>query len=199
MPVGPRQNAHGVDLNRNFPQGWRRAYTSRGYYPGPVTMSEPETRCDRLRPDLVVSLHQAARSIDLGNPKTRLWAYRLAQAFHLPTRTVSCARTVRRHDDRLVQRLLRGLRRHGGAAADRARASMAGYYARAALKVGAMLVSTPTPSPRTSSALAVADGHIRTPTPSDTPTSAPAAARPRPLLRRTRRRLAETVGPSVAP
>src|SRR5215207_78774 len=40
-----RKNAHGVDLNRNFPYRWRGDQPhSSGYYPGPAPASEPETR-----------------------------------------------------------------------------------------------------------------------------------------------------------
>jgi hypothetical protein len=40
-----RKNAHGVDLNRNFPYRWRGDVPhSSGYYPGPRPASEPETR-----------------------------------------------------------------------------------------------------------------------------------------------------------
>src|SRR4051812_31595005 len=40
-----RKNAHGVDLNRNFPYRWQdRIPQSSGYYPGPHPASEPETR-----------------------------------------------------------------------------------------------------------------------------------------------------------
>ncbi|HEV2062913.1 MAG TPA: DUF2817 domain-containing protein, partial [Solirubrobacteraceae bacterium] len=40
---GTRQNARGVDLNRNFPHRWRRSKRGR-YWPGPRAASEPETR-----------------------------------------------------------------------------------------------------------------------------------------------------------
>jgi murein peptide amidase A len=62
--AGTRKNAHGVDLNRNFPYRWRRDVPhSNGYYPGPRPASEPETRAamtfiERLQPDLSIWYHQ---------------------------------------------------------------------------------------------------------------------------------------------
>src|SRR5579884_1397977 len=40
-----RQNAHGVDLNRNWPHNWR--HLSGRYYSGRHPLSEPETRAMR--------------------------------------------------------------------------------------------------------------------------------------------------------
>jgi murein peptide amidase A len=90
-----RTNAHGVDLNRNFRYRWSRTATSRIYNPGPRPWSEPEARAlaaflDHLRPDLVVSLHQAFNSVDTSPGKTRTWAVRLARALHLRARVVPC-------------------------------------------------------------------------------------------------------------
>jgi protein MpaA len=57
-----RQNARGVDLNRNFPWRWRGG--PRGtYYPGAKAGSEPETKAlmrlvRRVRPQLSIYYHQ---------------------------------------------------------------------------------------------------------------------------------------------
>jgi protein MpaA len=62
--AGTRQNARGVDLNRNFRARWRAAGRPwDAEYPGPRPFSEPETRIARrlilrLRPDLTIWYHQ---------------------------------------------------------------------------------------------------------------------------------------------
>lgn len=67
--VRRRQNARGVDLNRNFSVGWRgggRAFDT--YFPGPAPFSEPESRAVRnltlrIRPRVTVWYHQQLRLV----------------------------------------------------------------------------------------------------------------------------------------
>lgn len=92
---GTRRNARGVDLNRNFPYGWSRQHTSSLYNPGPRPASERETVSvlaflTRLRPDAVVSFHQAFNAIDVSSPKTRRYAGLLARWIGLRTAQVPC-------------------------------------------------------------------------------------------------------------
>jgi murein endopeptidase len=73
-----RANAHGVDLNRNFPGTWRRLASS-----GPAPASEQETRVAmelirRLRPDVTIWFHQPQALVRASGPSVRI-ARRFAQ------------------------------------------------------------------------------------------------------------------------
>ena len=83
--AGTRQNAHGVDLNRNFGVGWRRSGFPFGtYFPGAKPFSEPESRAlaalvKRERPQATITYHQHMRLVDGGDGRpalTRLYARR---------------------------------------------------------------------------------------------------------------------------
>ncbi|MGI8435218.1 MAG: M14 family zinc carboxypeptidase [Nocardioidaceae bacterium] len=91
-----RHNGHGVDLNRNFPENWKR---ETGYYnSGPRPASEPETRIlmrflDRVDPDFVVTMHQPLDGVDVYGAKDRPFARRLSDELKLPTREFNCSGT----------------------------------------------------------------------------------------------------------
>ena len=80
--LGTRLNGRGVDLNRNFPSGWKQI-GRRGdpQYSGPRPFSEPETRLaarivGRLRPEVTIWFHQHRAP----RPLVRAWGQSVAAA-----------------------------------------------------------------------------------------------------------------------
>lgn len=95
--AGTRQNARGVDLNRNAAWRWGTGDARGGtYYAGTRAWSEPESRAirdlvERLRPAVSVWFHQHAALVDLGSADNRIQrAY--ARRVGLPAREYGTVR-----------------------------------------------------------------------------------------------------------
>jgi protein MpaA len=90
--AGTRQNAHGVDLNRNSPWHWRPLDPPGGtYYAGPRALSEPESLAinrlvRRLHPALSIWYHQHAALVDSSSGGSLAVERRYARRVRLPLR-----------------------------------------------------------------------------------------------------------------
>ena len=114
---GTRRNAHGVDLNRNYPYLW--ADLDGNYESGPRAASEPETRAmmaffDEVRPRRVVSFHQPLTASTSPATSPGPFARRLARVLHLPGKPLDLRRCLPRHVDPVVHRAACRGRRHRG-------------------------------------------------------------------------------------
>ncbi|MGN6782027.1 MAG: M14 family zinc carboxypeptidase [Marmoricola sp.] len=87
-----RKNAHGVDLNRNFPNHW--ADLDGSYESGPRAASEPETRAMMrflrdVRPSRIISFHQPLKGVDTDTKDPR-FSRRVSRALNLPLKSFTC-------------------------------------------------------------------------------------------------------------
>ena len=74
MKKNKRQNANGIDLNRNFPsQNWEKTDKNSEYYGGDAPSSEEETKfiveiIENIKPDFILTLHSPYAVVNFDGP-----------------------------------------------------------------------------------------------------------------------------------
>jgi protein MpaA len=91
LAAGTRENAHGVDLNRNWPAAWVHTGVS-----GPRPLSEPESRALRafilqIKPKLTIWYHQPLAEVYGSDPHVSVLK-RYARLSGLPYRKLTAPR-----------------------------------------------------------------------------------------------------------
>lgn len=71
--LNTRQNANGVDLNRNFPTKNRKIIEDEHYFGGKEPASEPETKfiinvLEKYKPDFILTLHTPYKVVNYDGP-----------------------------------------------------------------------------------------------------------------------------------
>jgi succinylglutamate desuccinylase len=134
--AGTRMNARRVDLNRNFPDDWRRAGRGTDQWSGSRAASEPETRAVmrfllREQPTAVLGYHQAYDVVDISHRRSRPAGRQLARWMGEQARVVGCTGPCHGTMTQWVDAELKAValtveldRRVSGAEADRAAAAV---------------------------------------------------------------------------